>query len=124
MSIAALCQGDQVIKQAASRASGAMGGPSNTWSDSGAALDCLIQTMGADELRKYNARGSKYHRTVFFSSDVALTAGNRLKWTVEANATLAVPVYLRVLDYYTEGRPGESMLWIADCEVETTRPEN
>lgn len=104
-----------------------MGGPSRTFTD-GLTLDCTIQTMGADEARKYEARGSKYLYNVFFSSDPTLTVNNRLKWTVRANVAFATDseIYLRVLDCYPEGRPGaegEDMLWVADCEQETTRKE-
>lgn len=125
MSIEALCQGDKVVKQAATHSRGAMGGPSRAFAD-GDVLDCLVQTMGYAELRKYNARGSRYHFHVFFASDPALTVNERLKWTVKGNAALAEPIYLRILDAYSEGRPGaegSELLWVVDAEQETTRAE-
>jgi hypothetical protein len=123
MSVEALCQGDEVIRQVATTTRGSLGGQARGWTDVGTALDCLVQTPGAGESRKYDARGQRFSHQVFFAEDPALSVNHRLKWTVRAEATLAVPIYLRVLDCYPEGRPGEDFLWIADCEVETMRTE-
>jgi hypothetical protein len=121
MSIASLCTGDTVIKETAAHSIGAAGGDTKTWSGT-TEYDCLVQTEGLSSTR-FAARGEKKMHFVFFSSDVSLTVNNRLKWTVKAGATLAVAIYLRVLDYYSEGRPGEDLLWIAECEMETGRRE-
>lgn len=122
MSIESLTQGDTVVKQSSTVAIGESGGQVPTWSDAGS-LTCTIQTPGASETRDYAARGMRLTHWAFFNSDPSLTNGNRLRWTVRAGVTLSVPIYLRVLDCYPEGRPGENMLWVADLEQVTTRPE-
>jgi hypothetical protein len=124
MSITNLTRGDQVVRQTITPTAGAMGGTSIALADNGAAIDCFIVTAGSRELRKYAARGSRYLYTVFFSADYNLTVNSVLKWTVRANQTLSPPIYLRVLDYLAEGRPGENVLWTAECEVESTRKES
>lgn len=121
MSIELLAQGDQVVKQTITTTVGAQGGQVRTPAN-GATLDCLVQTSGGESTRN-GGRGSRFSHQVFFSSNPSLTTSNQLKWTVQAGATLTVPVYLRVLSCYSEGRPGEDLLWVADCEVDTTRQE-
>lgn len=122
MSVESLCTGDIVIKQTAANTRGPSGDSVRTYSDT-ATLNCLIQTVSASESQKYLAKGSRFSHYVFFSADPSLTVNHRLKWTSRAGATLATPIYLRVLDCYPEGRPGEDLLWVADCEYETTRSE-
>jgi hypothetical protein len=124
MSVEALCTGDKVVKQEAAITKGGMGGQARSFSDVGAAIDCLVQDVGRGQSVMFEARGQRHSHEVFFSSDVQLTTNNRLKQTVSGNRALSVPVYLRVLAYYSEGRPGENYLWIAACEQETTRPES
>lgn len=122
MTIAGLCKGDTVVRQTAAHSVSISGDARRTYTDT-ATLNCLIQTTSARESQKYNAKGSAFSHHVFFSADPGLTVNNRLKWTVRANTTLSVPIYLRVLDCYPEGRPGKDQLWIADCDMETTRSE-
>lgn len=124
MSVAALATGDTVIPQAATHTVGASFGDARTYLVDGTALDCMVQTMGASEAKAYSARGSKYLFWVFFSADPALTVNSRLKWTVEKGNTLSPVKYLRILDCYSEGRPGEDFMWVADCELVTTRGES
>lgn len=123
MSIEELCQGDVVTKQVAAHTLGPSLDDVRTWSDV-AALDCLIQTTSASESLKYSASGVQFSQIVMFSADPGLTKNHRLKWTTRAGVVLAVPIYLRVLDCYPEGIPGEDQLWIADCSYETTRSES
>jgi hypothetical protein len=122
MSIASLCTGDIVVKQAFTHTAGPSMDDIRDPVDI-ATLSCLVQIPSARELAAYAARGSAFSHWVFFSADPSLTVNNRLKWTVQANVTLPAPKYLRVLDCYPEGRPGENMLWIADCELQTIRAE-
>jgi hypothetical protein len=122
MSVPALAQGDTVVKQSAAHAIGASMDAVRTWSDV-STLTCLIQTTSGSESSRYNARGSHFSHWAFFASDPSLTVNNRLKWTVEANQTLATAKYLRVLACYPEGRPGGNFLWVCECELETTRSE-
>lgn len=124
MSLSDLCTGDTVIVETATHSVGAAGGDVQTWSGS-TSYDCLVQTEGAEAVR-HSARGQQHTHLVFFSADVSLdplATNARLKWTVKAGVTLATPRYLRVLAYYSEGRPGEDMLWIAKCELVTVRKE-
>lgn len=122
MSIESLCQGDVVIKQTQTASTGATMGVSENYAD-GTEYDCTIQVEedGALGYHQFAARGQKTYFKVYFSEDVQLTPDHRLKWTVEANTTLGTPKIMRVVDYYKEGRPGEDMLWIADCDIIDTR---
>ena len=126
MSIEDLCKGDVVVKQSQSLAAGATMGVEETYTD-GSSYDCNIQVEdrgdpdGAFQDNRYGARGQRTLYKVYFSQDVTLLPSNRLKWTIKRSTTLSTPQLLRVIDYYEEGRPGEDMLWIADCEHVDTR---
>lgn len=129
MSIESLCQGDTVIKQIQSVAIGETMGVEESYTD-GTSYDCMVQVEdygdpdGAREAKLYGARGQKTLFKVYFSQNVSLDPSNRLKWTIEGGETLGTPKILRVIDYYKEGRPGEDMLWIADCELVDVRLES
>lgn len=126
MSIESLCQGDVVIKQEQTASTDSIMGVDETYAD-GDEYDCNIQAEeygdpdGALTYKQYASRGQKTYFKVYFSQDVELLPSHRLKWTVKGNATLTTPKLLRVIDYYDEGRPGETMLWIADCDLVDTR---
>ena len=123
MSIESLCSGDVVVKQIQSVSVGVSGGVDETYSD-GSAYDCNVQVEqrgdpdGAVDVNLYGARGQAVRYKVYFSEDVSLNPSNRLKWTVKGgvNVATANQKILRVMSYYDEGRPGEDLLWIADCE--------
>lgn len=123
MPIEDLTTGDIAVKQTAAHAIGPSGDDVQTWSDT-AALACLIQTVGGSDSQKYAARGSQFNYNAFFSTNPGLTTNNRLKWTTRAGVALTTPIYLRVLDCYSEGPPGEDQLWIADLSQETMRSED
>lgn len=127
MSVKSLCKGDIVVRQVETSAVGSIMGVAETLTD-GTAYDCTVQVPekgeSAGPTNLYEARGMRIAYEVFFSEDVNLSEQTKLKWTVKGNATLATPKILRVLDYYSEGRPGGDMLWIAECELLSTRPEN
>lgn len=126
MSIAALASGDTVVVETITTTRGEAGSQVRTPVE-GASLDCAVQTPSASEIRSYQARGMKLDYWAFFSSDPSLTTNDRLKWMTRRAAALAIPIYLRVLDCYAEGRPGasgEDMLWVADCEQVTSRTED
>jgi hypothetical protein len=123
MPIADRCTGDKVVRQTVTHTVNSLGGDRRTYTD-GATLDCAIQTPSAAEITKYAARGMRLGYWVFFSSDPSLTPDQRLKWTQRAGVALSTVKYLRVLDCYPEGQPGpaaDDLLWVADCEEETTR---
>lgn len=122
MSVSALCKGDRVVVQTEASTIGESMGVAESYTD-GATYDCLVQTPSAEESTKYATRGMRLTHWVFFAQDVGLDTGKRLKWTVRANAALSAPMFLRVLDYYAEGRPGADMLWVADCEWDQTKQE-
>lgn len=124
MSIASLCTGDQVVIQTPSTTVGDTLGADVSYSNAAAATECLIQTVSASEDTSYAARNQRLTHQAFFSSDVSLGMSKRLKWTVEAGATLSTARYLRVLDYYSEGRPGSNLLWVADLEEVAQRFES
>lgn len=129
MSIESLCTGDIVVKQTQSISVGISGGVSETYTD-GSSYDCNVQVEqrgdpdGAVDVKMYGARGQAVRYKVYFSEDVDLNPSNRLKWTVKSGTAVATPKLLRVLSYYDEGRPGEDLLWIADCEWIDVRVEN
>lgn len=118
MSIEDLTKGDTVVRETATHAVSSSGDDVRTWV-AGASLECLVQTMGASEAQRYAVNGSRFLYNVFFSADPSLTRNNRLKWATRAGASLSTPIYLKVLDCYPEGIPGEDQLWVADCEQET-----
>lgn len=128
MSIEALCTGDTVVLQTQAVTVGASGGVSESYTD-GTAYDCNVQIEergdpdGAFSDTRYGARGQRTLFKVYFSEDVELNPSMRLKHTVKGGVTLGTAKIMRVLDYYDEGRPGETMLWIADCEIVDTRLE-
>lgn len=120
MSVSDLATGDTVVKQSETNSTGTSWGNSPSFTD-GSSLDCMIQTAAASESGKYANRGMAFTHEAFFAADPGLTNQNRLKWTVKAGTTLSTPRYLRVLDVYTEGRPGEDELWVAELSEEQTR---
>lgn len=122
MSLSSLCRGDIVVVQNRTETVGAMFGRSVSWSD-GARLDALVQQPSAREVKDYEARGQAIDHVVFFSTDAQLQPKHLLKWTVRGKQPLSTPIYLRVLTYRSEGRPGGQMLWIAACEFLSTREE-
>jgi len=122
MSIESLCTGDQVRVIEFTHALGASGGDVLTPSD-GDLLDCLVQSNDGSSLSN-DARGQRSDFTLFFSSDPAITVDNQLKWIVQAGVELGTPIEMRVMAIDSEGRPGETMLWMAQCEHVTTRKEN
>lgn len=122
MSIESLTTGDIVIRQTATTTRGESGGQVQVWSDAGR-LDCMIQTASAGETLRYDAQGMRLTHWGFFSVDPGLTKNDRLLWVTKAGRALSNPIYLKVLDCYAEGRPGEDLLWVADLEQETTRSE-
>jgi len=122
MSIESLTTGDTVVKQTATHTMGAAGGDVPTFSDA-ATLTCLVQTPGSSESRGYAARGLRLTHKAFFSADPTLTTNDRLKWTSQGDVALSPVVYLRVIGMLSQGRPGATLLWIADLEQVTTRPE-
>ena len=126
MSVEELCKGDVVVVHNETAATGASFGVAETYAD-GVGYDCNVQVpqpkqFSAESL-KYANRGMRLDYWVFFSQDVGLGVNKRLKWTVKVGNALATPKLLRVLDYYAEGRPGEEMLWIADCMYDETNQE-
>lgn len=123
MSVESLCQGDQVVKQTEVNTPGAAFGKSLTYTN-GSTLDCLIQTVSDSESNKYQTTGMLFTHQVFFAENPALSSQNRLKWTVKDESNLSSAAFLRVLACYREGRPGDEMLWIADCSEEQTRLES
>ena len=124
MSIASMATGDTVVPQVESTEIGEGGGLEFSHTD-GTALDCLVQTMSADEDVRYAARGQRNRYVVFFASNPGLSQDDRIKWTHQGGNAFASAKYLRVLDQYSEGRPGagNQMLWIVDAEESTTRQE-
>lgn len=119
MSIEDLTKGDTVVKETATPTVSSRGDQSRSWS-AGGSLECTVQTMSARDAEKYAAGGSSFFYSVFFSANPSLTRNNRLRWTVRAGVSLSPPIYLKVLDCYPEGPPGEDQLWVADCSQETT----
>lgn len=115
MSILSLTSQDTVVVQSLTATTGAAMGVAEAWAD-GATVDCLVQTVDAQESLAYSDRGMKFTHEVFFSSDPALTNAHRLKWKTTH--------FLRVLSLYVEGRPGTDLLWVARCSEETTRRES
>ena len=59
----------------------------------------------------------------FFDSNPSLDEKNRLRVTIWMGDTLGTARYLRVHAVETEGRPGDSMLWIAYLEEVTSRKD-
>jgi hypothetical protein len=123
MSLDLLCTGDTIVPQTETATTGEAFGVVYSYTD-GTALDCLVQTASASESQQQGTRGQRNLYNLFFVSDPSLTQGKRLKWTHHADVALSTPVYMRVLDVYSEGRPNESnLLWVVDAEEDTTRRE-
>jgi len=124
MTIASMATGDTVVPQTETSSVGEAGGIEYSYED-GTALDCLVQTMGADEAIKYGTRGQRNLYTIFFASNPELNQGYRLKWTHQGGTAFSTAKYLRVLDQFSEGRPGAGnpLLWIVECEESTPRQE-
>jgi len=118
MTLESLTTQDEVTVQVATESTDNQMGADYSWADV-ATLSCLVQTPGANESQKYKARGMEFTHTVFFSTRPALSQRNRFKWTDPFGSV----VYLRILDQYGQGRPGEYFLWVVDCSQETTRRE-
>jgi len=117
-----MATGDTVVQQSETTVIGEGGGLEFSYTD-GDGLDCLVQTMSADEEVRYAARGQRNRYVIFFASNQGLSQDDRLKWTHQGGNAFASPKYLRVLDQYSEGRPGagNQMLWIVDAEESTVR---
>lgn len=112
MSIASLCSGDEVTVYSISESG---------WSDSaaktaGKRLECRIDTSssGTDVSGGRNDESSRH--IGFFSREPNLSIGHYCKWTKSGGIKIAVPRWLKVTGYYTEGRPGKTMLWIVEFE--------
>lgn len=121
MSVESLCTGSTVLKQAETVTVGATFGVNESFA-AGTPLECRAEVVSAHEDRRYAARGIERFWRLFFSSDPAVDNDERMKLT--AWDGVVVSHFLRVLACYTEGRPGTAILWLVDCEQETTRQES
>lgn len=119
-----MATGDTIVPQSETSAIGEGGGIEYSYTD-GTALDCLVQTMDADQAIQYGARGQRNLYNLFFASNPSLSQNKRIKWTHQGGTALSTAKYLRVLDQYSEGRPGSGsqLLWIVDAEEVTPRQE-
>lgn len=105
---------DTVIVQEESYTSGASFGVNESYT-AGSELSCLVQQLDASEVLQYQSQGMVVSHQILFSSEPTILKKNsRLLWG---------STYLRVEGIYSEGRPGETLLWIALAQQVTSRRE-
>jgi hypothetical protein len=111
MSLESLSSQESVTVSRQTASTGAAWGQS-TATESSRTLVCRVETLGAREIQAYQARGQNATHRVMFYFDPAITKQDIIAWGDKT---------LKVVDAYQQGRPGELMLWIVDCDHETTR---
>jgi len=117
MSIEALCDQDTITVETLTATTGASFGVSESWGSS-TIKRCLVQELDAAESLKYEAEGQRVTHLLFFSSDPSIGKSNRITLSSDWGSKI-----LSVVGCYTEGRPGEQLLWIVKGEYESTRRE-
>lgn len=81
-----------------------------------------LQFVGGVNEVQYDANGAVIRAEVFFSSDPNLDETKTLKFIGRTNGTHAPSKPWFMVEYvYTEGPPGQSLLWIAVCRQHTVR---
>jgi hypothetical protein len=113
MSIESLCQ-DLIEVQTETATVGSSWGVSEE-AAAGPSLACNVQEMSASEMTVHGIVGTDRGYMIYFPSDPGITKSNRLKWG---------GLYLRVDGHYSEGRPGERMLWVVIASYCSSRQES
>lgn len=115
---------DEINAQTQSASTGATMGVVESYTNAASNLRCNAQEASAREVRMYDATGQRRFWQFFFPSDPSITLANRILVVKKGGVTLSTPIVVRVLDHYSEGRPGEDFEWVVEGEEVTTRKES
>lgn len=94
----------------------------DAWTDNqrvtaqGSAIEGAVQLMTASESEAFAADGMSRIAHIYFSSDPQIDEKYFLKHTQRSDGSAVTPRWYRVLSVIEEGRPGQTLLWMAIAE--------
>ncbi|MAT51485.1 MAG: hypothetical protein CMK32_09915 [Porticoccaceae bacterium] len=78
-------------------------------------VDCKVQMLSADESDGFLSDAEAKGVQVLFASDPSLNSRCYLKHTARADGSISAR-WFKVMGTFEEGRPGQTLLWVAMCE--------